>query len=79
VRYLRGFGRFWFDFLIGDDWRIAAGVATVLGVGAVLVRLEVLDDTLVMLLVAAALVGVVVASVVVGGLASVRRSTDGID
>lgn len=79
MRYLRGFGRFWFDFLIGDDWRIAAGVATVLGVGAVLVRLEVLDDTLVMLLVAAALVGVVVASVVVGGLASVRRSTDGID
>lgn len=79
MRYLRGFGRFWFDFLIGDDWRIAVGVATVLGVGAVLVRLEVLDDTLVMLLVAAALVGVVVASVVVGGLASVRRSTDGID
>jgi hypothetical protein len=20
------FGRFWYDFIIGDDWRIAAGV-----------------------------------------------------
>jgi hypothetical protein len=79
VRYVRGFGRFWFDFLIGDDWRIAAGVASVLGVGAVLVRLEVIDDTLVMLLVAAALVGVVVGSVVIGGLASTRRSPDWID
>lgn len=75
MRYVRGFGRFWFDFLIGDDWRIAAGVATVLGVGAVLIRLEVLDDTVVMLLVGAALMGVVVASVVVGGLASARPST----
>jgi hypothetical protein len=79
VRYVRGFGRFWFDFLIGDDWRIAAGVASVLGVGAVLVMLEVIDDTLVMLLVAAALVGVVVGSVVIGGLASTRRSPDWID
>jgi hypothetical protein len=79
VRYVRGFGRFWFDFLIGDDWRIASGVASVLGVGAVLVRLEVIDDTLVMLLVAAALVGVVVGSVVIGGLASTRRSPDWID
>ena len=35
MRYVRGFGRFWFDFVIGDDWRIAAGVAAVLGVGAV--------------------------------------------
>ena len=79
MRYVRGFARFWFDFVVGDDWRIAAGVTGVLGVGAVLVRLAVLDDTLVMLLVGAALVGVVVASVIAGGLASARRSTDGID
>ena len=38
MRYLRGFGRFWYDFVIGEDWRIAAGVAAVLGVGALLVR-----------------------------------------
>ena len=72
MRYVRGFGRFWFDFVIGDDWRIAAGVAAVLGVGAVLVRLDVLDDTLVMLLVGGALVGVVIASVLVGGISAAR-------
>ncbi len=22
------FGRFWYDFIIGDDWRIAAGVVS---------------------------------------------------
>jgi hypothetical protein len=37
VRALRGFARFWWEFVIGDDWRIAAGVATVLAAAAVLV------------------------------------------
>lgn len=23
---MRGFARFWYDFLIGDDWGVAAGV-----------------------------------------------------
>ena len=23
---MRGFGAFWYDFVIGDDWRVAAGV-----------------------------------------------------
>ena len=74
MRYLRGFGRFWYDFLIGEDWRIAAGVAAVLGVGAVLVRLDALDDTLVMLIVGAALVGVVLASVLAGGISAARAA-----
>ena len=26
MRRLRRFGTFWWDFVIGDDWRIAAGV-----------------------------------------------------
>ena len=25
---LAQFGRFWYDFIIGDDWRIAVGVVT---------------------------------------------------
>ena len=25
-RAARGFGAFWYDFVIGDDWRVAAGV-----------------------------------------------------
>jgi uncharacterized membrane protein HdeD (DUF308 family) len=26
VKWLTQFGKFWYDFLIGDDWRIAVGV-----------------------------------------------------
>ena len=35
MRFLVGFGRFWYEFIVGDDWRIAAGVTLVLAVGAV--------------------------------------------
>jgi hypothetical protein len=34
--FIRGFGQFWYDFLIGDDWKIAAAVVTTLAIGAVL-------------------------------------------
>ena len=34
VRWIAAFGRFWYDFIIGDDWRIAAGVVSVLAGGA---------------------------------------------
>ena len=34
MRYLVGFGRFWYEFIVGDDWRIAAGGTLVLAVGA---------------------------------------------
>jgi hypothetical protein len=27
----RGFGLFWWDFLVGDDWTVAAGVLFALG------------------------------------------------
>jgi hypothetical protein len=37
MAFLKGFVDFWYDFLIGDDWKIAAAVAAVLAVGAVLV------------------------------------------
>ena len=29
---IRGFGAFWWDFIVGDDWRIAAGVIAALAV-----------------------------------------------
>ncbi len=32
---VRGFGLFWWDFIVGDDWRIAAGVVLALAVTAV--------------------------------------------
>ena len=37
MSYVRAFGRFWYEFIIGDDWRVAAGVVAVLALGAVLV------------------------------------------
>jgi hypothetical protein len=26
MTFLRKFAQFWYDFIVGDDWRIAAGV-----------------------------------------------------
>jgi hypothetical protein len=36
VRYLVGFGRFWWDFVVGDDWRAAAAVVVAIGATAAL-------------------------------------------
>jgi hypothetical protein len=32
VKYLRSFARFWWDFIVGDDWRVALGIAVSLAV-----------------------------------------------
>jgi hypothetical protein len=33
MKWLVQFGEFWYDFIVGDDWRIAVGVViTVVGV-----------------------------------------------
>lgn len=37
MQLVRGIARFWYDFIIGDDWKIAVAVATVLAAGAVAV------------------------------------------
>jgi hypothetical protein len=34
VTTLRAIGRFAYDFVIGDDWRVAVGVALAIGVAA---------------------------------------------
>ena len=34
MKRLEAFGRFWWDFVIGDDWRMAAGVVMILAVSA---------------------------------------------
>jgi hypothetical protein len=68
VRALRGFARFWWEFVIGDDWRIAAGVAAVLAAAAVLVSQTHLSHALVAV---GAAVGV--ALVAVGAIVSSAR------
>ena len=39
MRYVVAFLRFWYDFIVGDDWRIAAGAVLVLALGAIVVAL----------------------------------------
>jgi hypothetical protein len=31
VKYVTSFFRFWWNFIVGDDWRVAAGLAAALG------------------------------------------------
>jgi hypothetical protein len=38
MRYVRRFIRFWWDFVVGDDWRIAVGLAVALGLCAALAQ-----------------------------------------
>jgi hypothetical protein len=38
MRTLRTFGGFWYDFVIGDDWRVALAVVAALGVTLTLNR-----------------------------------------
>jgi hypothetical protein len=34
MKHLSNFGRFWYDFIVGDDWTIAAAVVVLLAVTA---------------------------------------------
>lgn len=38
MKWIRSFVLFWYDFVVGDDWRVAAGVAVALGATAGLVH-----------------------------------------
>jgi Flp pilus assembly protein TadB len=38
---LKAFGLFWYDFIIGDDWSVAAGVVIALALIAVVSRTSV--------------------------------------
>jgi hypothetical protein len=32
IRVLRTFGEFWYDFIVGDDWRVAVAVVVALAI-----------------------------------------------
>ena len=36
MRYVRSFALFWWDFIVGDDWRVAVGVLLAFGITALL-------------------------------------------
>jgi hypothetical protein len=73
VRFVIGFGRFWWDFIVGDEWRIAAGVVSSLGVGAILVSTTAVSDALISILVTAAIIAAVTVSIT--GAAREARSS----
>jgi hypothetical protein len=65
VAFVRGFLRFWYDFVVGDDWRIA---------GAALVATDAVSDAVLVPLVGAAIVAVVSVSIVAGARRQRARS-----
>jgi hypothetical protein len=44
MRLLKAFGLFWYDFVIGDDWKIAAYVVLALAVVTAIAVNDVLSD-----------------------------------
>ena len=38
MNYLKRFFAFWYDFIVGDDWTVAAGVVIAFALSALLVR-----------------------------------------
>ena len=36
MKRLLAFGLFWWDFVVGEDWRVAAGIALALGLSALI-------------------------------------------
>jgi hypothetical protein len=73
MKYIVGFFRFWYDFIIGDCWQIAAGVVVVLGLGAYCVHSKLLTAELIPPVVGAGIVMVVVVSL----LTTVREAKRG--
>ena len=72
MRVVKGFFVFWWDFIVGEDWKIAAGVTAVLVAGGFLVAYTGLSDTAISFLIGASIV-VVVSLSIVGGAISARR------
>ena len=66
MRFLSAFARFWWDFVVGDDWRIAAGVVVVLALGALLVAGTEAPDGLVAALMALGILLVAIGSIAAG-------------
>ena len=73
MRFATGFARFWWDFVIGEDWRIAAGVVAVLAAGALLVANTDAPDGLVAALTALGIVLVAIGSIAASALKAGRR------
>lgn len=45
MKFLKAFGQFWYDFIIGDDWKIAVAVVITLAVMVTAMLSGALSDT----------------------------------
>ncbi|TDW24411.1 hypothetical protein [Kribbella kalugense] len=45
MKFLKAFGQFWYDFIIGDDWKIAVAVVITLAVMVAAMLSGALSDT----------------------------------
>jgi len=61
---LRGVYRFLYDFIVGDDWKVAAGVVVSLAIGLILLRAG-LPSSRVIVITAALVVALFVVALVV--------------
>ena len=69
MKLLRAFGQFWYDFIIGDDWKIAVGVLLALIIIFVAMTFGALGDSALAIFGAAVIVTLFVVSL----LLDVRR------
>jgi hypothetical protein len=45
VKFLKSFGAFWYDFIIGDDWKIAVAVVLSLAILLGAMSMKLFGDT----------------------------------
>ncbi len=38
MKHIRQFLKFWYDFIVGDDWRLAIGVVVIVGIVVLLAQ-----------------------------------------
>lgn len=44
MKFLKAFGMFWYEFIIGDDWKIAAAVVVGLAITVGLLKAKIFSD-----------------------------------
>ncbi len=72
MKYVLGFFRFWYDFIIGDSWQTAAGIAGTFACGAWLARLQILPGELLTPIVGVGIMSVAVLSLFISAKRSVK-------
>jgi hypothetical protein len=65
MTFLKSFSRFWYDFVIGDDWKIAVAVVTALGLLVITMAFGWFGDTELVVLGGVLIIGAFTVSLVI--------------